>query len=560
MTEAITIDPVTLAILGGRLEQIADEMDATLYRAAFNPIIAEAHDASHGIYHAETGETLIQGKEGLPIFVGVMAFAVKSIIDKARADGDLAPGDVYIFNDAYAGGTHLSDFKLVQPVFHDGKLFCWLASVGHWHDVGGNVAGNYNPRATEAFQEAVVIPPIKLYARGELRRDVIDVLMANTRQPRSLNGDLNGQVNSLALGERRLGALIAETGADRLTAVFAELRARAERMMLAQIELLPQGTISAEDFLDNDGVTDEPLKIALDLTVRDGRMVLDFSRSAPACRGPLNISRGTAIAACYVAIKHLFPDVPANGGVLAPIDFVIPEGSILHAVHPLPTGGYTETIMRLIDVIFAAVAQIAPDRAYGNAYGTINALTLAGRRKDGSRWVMFSFFGGGHGGHARGDGLSHGNAPISTSTIPPIEVLEAANPVIFRKWALRPDSAGAGRHRGGLGAVYEIETLEDDTEVTLFGERGRHAPHGVNGGADAAMTRFEFEQDDGFHTPPMASKVLGVKLRRGQRVRLQTPGGGGYGNPADRDPAAVAEDIRRGYVTPGASDTLKAAE
>ncbi len=556
----MTIDPVTLAILGGRLEQIADEMDATLYRAAFNPIIAEAHDASHGIYDAETGETLVQGKEGLPIFVGVMAFAVQSIIEKARADGDLAPGDVYIFNDAYAGGTHLSDFKLVRPVFHDGKLFCWLASVGHWHDVGGNVAGNYNPRATEAFQEAVVIPPVKLYARGELRRDVIDVLMANTRQPRSLNGDLNGQVNSLALGERRLAALIAETGADKLAAVFRELRARAERLMRAQIETLPTGTIAAEDFLDNDGVTDEPLKIALDLTVRDGRMVLDFSRSAAACRGPLNISRGTAIAACYVAIKHLFPDVPANGGVLAPIDFVIPEGSILHAVHPLPTGGYTETIMRLIDVIFAAVAQIAPDRAYGNAYGTINALTLAGRRKDGSRWVLFSFFGGGHGGHPRGDGLNHGNAPISTSTIPPIEVLEAANPVIFRKWALRPDSAGAGKHRGGLGAVYEIETLEDDTEVTLFGERGRHAPHGVAGGGDAAMTRFEYEQDDGFHTPPMASKVLGVKLRRGQRVRLQTPGGGGYGDPTARDPAATAEDLRRGYVTPGTPGTLKAAE
>lgn len=557
------IDPVTLAILGGRLEQIADEMDATLYRAAFNPIIAEAHDASHGIYDAETGDTLIQGKEGLPIFVGVMSFAVQSIIAKAKADGDLAPGDVYIFNDPYAGGTHLSDFKLVRPVFHDGKLFCWLASAGHWHDVGGNVAGNYNPRATEAFQEAVVIPPVKLYAQGVLRRDVVDVLLANTRQPRSLYGDMNGQVNSLELGERRLSALIGEVGAETLAGVFVELRGRAERLMLAQVETLPKGTISAEDFLDNDGVTDEPLKIALDLTVRDGGLVFDFSRSAAACRGPLNISRGTAIAACYVAIKHLFPDVPANGGVLAPIEFVIPEGSILSAVHPLPTGGYTETIMRLIDVIFAAFAEIAPQRAYGNAYGTINALTLAGRRKDGSRWVMFSFFGGGHGGHPKGDGLNHGNAPISTSTIPPIEVLEAANPVIFRKWALRPDSAGAGKFRGGLGAIYEIETLEDDTEVTLFGERGRHAPHGVTGGHDAALTRFEYEQDDGFHSPAMASKVMGVRLAKGQRVRLQTPGGGGYGDPAERDAALIAEDLRRGYVTDAPRSNgnhLKAAE
>lgn len=557
------IDPVTLSILSGRLEQIADEMDATLYRAAFNPIIAEAHDASHGIYDAETGDTLIQGKEGLPIFVGVMSFAVRSIIEKARKDGDLAPGDVYIFNDPYAGGTHLSDFKLVRPVFHDGKLFCWLASAGHWHDVGGNVAGNYNPRATEAFQEAVVIPPVKISSGGQLRRDIIDILLSNTRQPRSLYGDLNGQLNSLELGAKRLGELITETGGERLLATFAELRARAERMMLARIAELPKATFAAEDYLDNDGVTDEKLRIALDLTVTETGMVLDFSRSAGACRGPLNISRGTAIAACYVAIKHLFPDVPANGGVLAPITFVIPEGSILDAVHPLPTGGYTETIMRLIDVIFQAFAQITPANAYGNAYGTINALTLSGRRDDGSRWVMFSFFGGGHGGHARGDGLSHGNAPISTSTIPPIEVLEAANPVLFRTWALRPDSAGAGQHRGGLGAIYEIETLTDDTEVTLFGERGRFAPHGVAGGGDAANTRFFYQQGDGDFEPEMASKIMGVRLRKGQRVRLETPGGGGYGDPAARDPALTARDLRCGYVTEagtsGASD-LSAAE
>ena len=543
------MDPVTLAILGGRLEQIADEMDATLYRAAFNPIIAEAHDASHGIYDALTGDTLIQGKQGLPIFTGVMAFAVKAVIDKAAADGDLAPGDVYIFNDPYRGGTHLSDFKLVRPVFRDGKLFCWLASAGHYHDVGGNVAGNYNPRATEAFQEAVVIPPVKLFAAGTMRRDILDVMMANTRQPRSMFGDLNGMVNALDLGERRLSELLDQYGDAVVAEGFADMRERARKLMLARIAELPAGTVSAEDFLDNDGVTDTPLRIAVDMTVRDGGLTFDFSRSAPACRGPLNISRGTTIAACYVAIKHLFPEIPANGGVLAPIDFVIPEGSILAAEHPMPTGGYTETIMRLIDVIFQAFAQISPERAFGNAYGTINALTLSGRRRDGSRWVMFSFFGGGHGGHAHGDGLSHGNAPISTSTIPPVEVLEAANPVIFRQWALRPDSAGDGAHRGGLGAIYEIETLEDDTEVTLFGERGRHAPHGVMGGGDGACTRFEWDDADGTHSPPMVSKVMGVKLEKGRRIRLMTPGGGGWGPAQDRDPALSAEDIRRGYVT-----------
>jgi N-methylhydantoinase B len=543
------IDPVTLAILSGRLEQIADEMDATLYRAAFNPIIAEAHDASHGLYHAATGETLVQGKSGLPIFVGAMAFAVKAVIDKAAADGDLAPGDVYIFNDPYQGGTHLSDFKLVRPVFRQGELFCWLASVGHWHDVGGNVPGNYNPRATECFQEAVMIPPVKLYAAGTLRRDVVDILMANTRQPRSLYGDLNGQINSLELGERRLGELVDRYGEATITEAFAELKARAARLMRARIAELPDGRISAEDFLDNDGVTDTPLKIAVDLTVAGDRLTLDFSRSSPACRGPVNISRATTIAACYVALKHIFPDVPANAGVLEPIDFVVPAGSILSVEAPKPTCGYTETIMRLIDVLFQAVAEIAPERAYGCAYGTINALSLAGYRANGDRWVMFSFFGGGHGGHAGGDGLNHGNAPISTSTIPPVEVLEAAYPVLFRQWALRPDSGGPGTHRGGLGAVYEIEMLEEETDLSLFGERGRFAPPGVLGGEPAAMTRFSYEQDDGWHQPAMASKLLGVSLRKGRRLRLETPGGGGWGPPGERPASAAAEDVRLGYVT-----------
>ena len=193
------IDPITLSVLSGRMEQIADEMDATLFRAAFNPIIAEAHDASHGLYHATSGDTLVQGKSGLPIFVGVMAFAVKAVIDKAEADGDLADGDIYIFNDAHIGGTHLSDMRLVRPYYRDGQLFCYLASVGHWHDVGGAVPGNYNPAATEVFQEAFVLPPVKLARAGVVNQDIIDILLRNTRLPQSAMGDLNGQMGALDL-------------------------------------------------------------------------------------------------------------------------------------------------------------------------------------------------------------------------------------------------------------------------------------------------------------------------------------------------------------------------
>lgn len=544
------IDPITLAVLAGRMEQIADEMDATLFRAAFNPIIAEAHDASHGLYHAQTGDTLVQGKSGLPIFVGVMSFAVKAVIEKAAEHGDLADGDIYIFNDAHMGGTHLSDMRLVRPYFHNGALFCYLASVGHWHDVGGAVPGNYNPAATDAFQEAFILPPVRLVKAGKIQTDIIDILMRNTRLPQSAQGDLNGQLGALDLGVKRLDELLAEYGPDTVRTALDALQDRAETLMRAELTDLPDGCWQAEDFLDNDGITDTPLAIKVALTIKGDEMTLDFTGTAPRCAGPVNIALPTAVATAYVAIKHIFPSLPANNGVMRPIKVIIPEGSLLAAPFPAPVGGYTETILRMVDVIFAAASQAAPDRVVANAYGTINALSISGKRPNGQPWVMFSFYGGGHGGSSDGDGLNHGNAPISTATIPPMEILEAAYPVMFKQWALRPDSAGAGQHRGGMGATYEIEVLADNATAFLFGERGRFAPKGVAGGANAALNVFSYEQADGWHTPPMASKMVGIKLERGQSVRLDTPGGGGYGPASKRAPADVAHDIANGLITP----------
>ena len=543
-----TIDPVTLAILKGRLEQIADEMDATLFRSAFNPIIAEAHDASHGIYDAETGETLIQGKSGLPIFVGVMAFAVKAVIDKVAKDGGLVEGDVFIFNDPYDGGTHLSDFRLVKPLFRHGKVFCYLASVGHWHDVGGNVPGNYNPEATESFQEGMLIPPVKLFEAGQMKQDIVDILLANSRQPNSLYGDLNGQINALDLGEKRVHELLDQYSENDVAEALKLLRERADMMMRNHIQSLPDGTYSVDDFLDNDGVSDTPLQLSVDLIIKGDELTFDFSRSSQACAGPVNISRSTTIAATYVALKHIFTDVPANAGVMRAVNFVIPKDSFLSVRSPKPVGGYTETILRLIDVTFQAFQTIAPERVNGCAYGTINALSIAGHRENGSRWVMFSFFGGGHGGHPNGDGLNHGNAPISTATIPPLEILEAAYPIAFTQWALRPNSGGAGKHRGGLGAIYEIELLDKEATVFLFGERGKYAPKGVVNGGDGAKNRFFYETDDGFKEPELVSKITGVHIKQGQRLRLETPGGGGYGDPADRNPDAIAHDVTESYI------------
>ncbi|MFT4792895.1 MAG: N-methylhydantoinase B [Paracoccaceae bacterium] len=552
MTDA-SIDPITLAVLAGRMEQIADEMDATLFRSAFNPIIAEAHDASHGIYDARTGDTLVQGKSGLPIFVGVMSFAVKAVIEKAALDGDLRDGDIYIFNDAHIGGTHLSDMRLVQPFFRDGEVFCYLASVGHWHDVGGAVPGNYNPAATDAFQEAFVLPPVRIARAGVIQTDIVDILMRNTRLPQSAQGDLNGQLGALDLGVRRMEELLDEYGGTTVHAALNALANRAEALMRAELTALPDGRWEAEDFLDNDGITDTPLAIRAALVIKGDRLTIDFTGTAPATAGPVNIALPTAVACCYVAIKHMFPDLPANAGVMRPIDVIVPERSLLAAEFPAPVGGYTETILRMIDVIFSTAAQFAPDRAVANAYGTINALSIAGKRANGKPWVMFSFYGGGHGGSLESDGLNHGNAPISTATIPPMEILEAAYPVMFKQWALRPDSAGPGRHRGGLGAVYEIELLDDSAEAFLFGERGRFAPQGVVGGGEGAMNHFEYQQDDGWHEPPLTSKMRGIKLTRGQSVRLETPGGGGYGPAAERSADAVARDVALGYLTPAAA-------
>ena len=545
----VTLDPTTLAVLKGRLEEIAAEMDATLVRSAFNPIISEAHDCAHGLYDALTGDTLVQGKNGLPIFVGTMAFATKAVIARAKAEGDLGPGDIYVMNDPYDGGTHINDIKLVQPLFREGKLFCWLASVAHWLDMAGNVPGNYNPRASEVAQEGFLLPCVKLAHRGALREDIIAILKANTRLPQIAYGDLQGQLAALGVGERRMHDLIDRVGADHVAAAFAELRARAARLMRAEIAKVPDGTYSAEDYLDNDGNSDDPIRIALDLRIAGETLELDFSRSSPECMGALNLARSTATASCYVALKHLFPEVIANAGVLEPVSFVFAPGTIMSAGAPRPTGGYTETTLRIIDVVFQAFAAAAPDLARGCAYGTISGLSIAGRHPNGERWVFFNFHGGGHGAHAGGDGLNHGNAPISMATMPPLEIVEASYPLLYRRWALRPDSGGAGARRGGLGAVYEMEVLADEAELTLFGDRGKYPPPGVAGGGPGAKAVYRYEAGGEWRTPELVTKAMGVTLKRRERVRLETPGGGGHGDPAGRDPELVAQDLAEGYVT-----------
>ncbi len=547
------LDPVTLAVIRGRLEQLVDEMDATLFRAAFSPVIAEARDGSHGVYDVD-GETVAMGKQGLPVFIGAMSYATKAAIERANADGGPKDGDIYLLNDPYVGATHLNDIKLVKPIFRDGELFCYLASVGHWLDVGGNVPGNYNPTATDIMQEGVRIPPVKLADRGAINQDIVDILLANARLPRSNYGDLNAQLGALDLGTARLHDLLDSFGDDVVAAAMEEISRRASRQMRALISELPDGIYSFEDHIDNDGRSDEPLKVALDLTVDGETLTLDFSRSAPACAGPLNVSRATTIAASFVALKHVFHEVPTSGGCLEPIRFVIPEGSILAAEPPAPVSGYTENIMRTIDVIFGALAKAAPERANAACFATVNALLMSGKRDNGSKFILFTFFGGGLGGNPEGDGLSHGNAPIGMANIPPAEILEAAYPACVTRWGLRQDSGGPGRNRGGLGAIYEFEMLAEEADLVVFGERARFPAFGILGGGSGAPNRIVYQQDDGEHSPHRTAKLSGVVLRKGQCVRIESPGGGGYGPPGDRPLEAIARDVALELVSGAAAE------
>jgi N-methylhydantoinase B len=548
------IDVVTLSVLRGRLEEVADEMDVTLFRTAFNPVIAEARDACHGIYHPHTGETLIQGKSGLPIFVGAMSFAVKTIIDKIERDGDLADGDVYVMNDPYRGGTHLNDFKLVTPVFFEGKVVCYLASAAHWTDVGGNVPGNFNAGARESFQEGVLIPPTKLARGFKLRDEIVAILTSISRTPTNCFGDVRGQISALQLGTERMKEILRDYGETILSSAFEELRERAASLTRVAIRALPDGTYKYDDYLDNDGFTDEKIRIAVDVTIAGENITFDFSRTSKAVTGPLNISYPTTVAACYVAIKHLFPDVVANSGCLVPVRIVVPEDSLLNVKHPKPLCGYTETVARIVDVIFGAVAQAAPEIANGLPHGTINAISISGSHPAGDSWVFFLFFGGGLGGSPVSDGLNNGSPPIGTATMPPAEILESRYPVLFRQWALQPDSGGAGYHRGGLGAHYEIELLAERALYSHFGDRTRSQPGGIAGGHAAAGSRVEMERDGAFHGLPLGGKLVGAPLQKGQRIRLETPGGGGYGPPEKRDPKKIERDIRLGYVSRKAAE------
>lgn len=548
------IDPVTLTVIQAGLEQICDEMDLTFSRAAFSPIIAEADDRSDGIYAARDGALIAQGIHGLPVFVGTMQASTATII-KMIAEGRCLPpedGDIYAVNDPYLGGTHLMDVRFAMPFYRKGKIACWLSNVGHWPDIGGAVPGGFSASATAVEQEGLRFPPIKLFKRDELDTELLAVIFSNIRVPEQRIGDIKAQYAALKVGAERLHTLFDRYGDDVVHAAIAEVRSRAAKQMHAAIATIPEGVWRGEAFIDSDGIVDEPLRIALAVErTADRRLVFDFAGSSPPCAGPMNCVLATTHSAVYLAMRHIFPEIPLSAGAFEPIEIADPFGTFLDARYPRPVSGCAaEVSQRIAEAVFSALVKAVPDKVTAAPAGTSGNFALGGDDPSvGRDYVMYQISGGGYGGYAGGDGLTNGCSTIGISKSPPIEISEQVFPVLFHRYALREGSGGAGRARGGFGVDYEVELLRGNAQASFVMDHGRFGPQGALGGSDGAPGTIHVNRGGHVFQPPHITKAQDIPLTAGDRVAVQTPGGGGYGPAFERPSEAVAADVALGYYT-----------
>ena len=545
------VDPITLAVIQAALGQVCNEMDIAFSRAAFSPVIAEADDRSSGIYDRSSGALISQGELGLPVFVGTMQHSTAELIRLIgeRNAGAPDPGDIYIVNDPYLGGTHLMDVRFAMPFYYRSELFCWLQNTGHWPDIGGMVPGGFSAHATEVEQEGLRLPPVKLFKRGQMDAEIYAILCSNIRVADQRIGDIKAQAAALHVGERRLTGLIDRYGLETIAAAIAEMRAKAALLMRSCIAEIPDGTYESEAFVDSDGVVNEPLRIALAVIKADGALHFDFSESSPPCRGPMNSVVATTYSSVYLAMRHIFPDIPLNSGAFEPLRIKRPEGTFLDARYPRPVSGCAaEVSQRIAEAVFLALVQAIPDKVTAAPAGSSGNFALGGFDPEkGTGYVMYQISGGGYGGNADHDGLTNGCSTIGISKTPPVEVMEQYFPVLYHRFALREGSGGAGAQRGGFGVHYEVELLRGDACASFVMDHGRFGPPGVLGGADGAANVVRIHRNGTVAIPEHLSKDQGIPMRAGDRVEVMTPGGGGYGDPFARDAAQVARDVRLGY-------------
>ena len=524
-----TIDPVELAVFQSGVHSIAEEMGAALRRTALSPNIKERRDYSCAIFDGQ-GRVIAMG-DHMPVHLGSMPMSVHAAIAAIH----FATGDIAILNDPYAGGTHLPDITMVLPVFvpdHDQPVF-YVSTRAHHADVGGMFAGSMGP-AKEIFQEGIRIPPVRIVRGGTLDREMLDLILLNVRTPQEREGDLNAQMGACRVGERRILEVASKYGIRKSQELIEELLDYSERLVRAELRTMPAGNFSAEDWLDDDGVTDIARKICVCITFDPvaAAVRVDFSGSSAQVAGSLNAVRAITLSACFYVLRCLLhEDAPATEGILRPLTLDAPTGTIVNALPPAAVaGGNVETSQRIVDVLLRALATAIPARIPAASAGTMSNLTIGGiDPRTGEPFTYYETAAGGMGARPGLDGISGVQTHMTNSLNTPIEALEYAYPFRVRRYGYRYGSGGEGQFRGGDGLVREVEMLAD-AQVTLLAERRTFQPYGLNGGQDGAHGNASLIKNTG--AGEMKQELPGkfsIQVSRGDILRIETPGGGGWG-------------------------------
>jgi len=522
------VDPIELAVFKSTIHSVAEEMGATLRRTSFSPNIKERRDYSCAVFDGK-GNAIAMG-DHMPVHLGSMPMSVRTAVDALT----LAPGDIAILNDPYGGGTHLPDITMVLPVYvdHEKSPMFYVASRAHHADVGGMYAGSMGP-CREIYQEGIRIPPVKIARGGEIDRGILAMILSNVRTPVEREGDLTSQIGSCRVGENRLRELVAKYGRKKIAGLIDELLAYSERLMRAELRKMPAGEFRAEDVMDNDGVTDKPIRIAVSIRFdpSTATAAIDFRGTDPQVAGSINAVYSITYSACYYVFRCLLAeDAPATAGLMRPITLHAPEKSFVNARPPAAVaGGNVETSQRIVDVLLRALAKAAPHRVPAASSGTMNNLTIGGiDPRNGEPFAYYETIAGGMGARPTADGLSGVHTHMTNSLNTPVEALEYAYPFRVRRYSYRPGSGGNGKYKGGDGLVREIEVL-GDAQVTLLSERRKFNPYGLSGGEPGATGRSIVVHSDG--TQETLPAKCSVAMAKGDSIRIETPGGGGWGKP-----------------------------
>jgi N-methylhydantoinase B/oxoprolinase/acetone carboxylase alpha subunit len=551
-------DQVWLKILHSQFVNVCEEMAHAMIRTSYSPIFSEGLDFSTMVL--DVNGDLVAMANMNPAMLGQSLFAGRWVIDELGAE-QFQPGDVVIHNDPYRGGSHMPEHLLVSPFFHDGVLRGFVGTVAHVAEIGGMAPGSFASNATEIYQEGLRLPPVKIVVGGEPVQDVWRIVLANHRTPESSWGDFNAMIGSLNVGMRRLTELYDEHGAERILEGVPQLYDYAETWIRREISELPDGRYGAEDSQEDDGFSDRAYTIRVEVTVEGDGMVVDYSESDEQAIGPINAPYLVTASASYSAIFFVIGgEAPINAGAVRAIDIIAPAGTIVNVRHPGPcVGGQTELQPRLIDLVQGLVlSQLTPERSAAACGGTgCNFLFGGFHPRTGSYYTHYNFEGIGWGGRAASDGNNAVCVPNGNCQNTPVEVFETRFPWLHDEYRLNPDAGGAGRSRGGLGITRVMTVEAEEITCSALFDRARHSPWGLFGGGDGERSRLlvrlagedawqSFGEAFGTHSN---SKFSNIRLHRGDTIMLRSPGGGGYGSPAERDAALVAEDVREGVVS-----------